>query len=239
MLRYKQVNNTHYWYNPEILSEDVESVFNIDFWNNQDAIIGSAQGRGTTWFVRGVKGDFAIRHYRRGGLLGKLVEDSYLNLGLKRSRSYQELTILQELSNKGVNVPTPVAARVYQGFASYTADIITGKIAGASDLFTLLGQGRQSNIDFHAIGCQIRKMHDAGVNHTDLNIHNILLDDSDTVWIIDFDKCYFSSGEKWKKSNLKRLFRSFEKEAKKGAIHYDSSNLDALLNGYRALSSKG
>ncbi len=35
---------------------------------------------------------------------------------------------------------------------------------------------------------EVRKMHDAGVNHTDLNIHNILLDTTKRV-IIDFDKC--------------------------------------------------
>lgn len=32
------------------------------------------------------------------------------------------------------------------------------------------------------------KMHIASVNHTDLNIHNILIDDQGKVWAIDFDK---------------------------------------------------
>ncbi|QIA64767.1 3-deoxy-D-manno-octulosonic acid kinase [Vibrio astriarenae] len=234
MLKYKQVNNTHYWYNPDLLTEEVECAFDMNFWKNQEAVVGSAQGRGTTWFVRGLAGEFAIRHYRRGGLFGKLVRDSYLNLGLKRTRSYQELEILQRLSDAGVNVPSPVAAKVTQGLITYTADIITGRISGAKDLYTLLGKPIETEVDFYAIGEQIRKMHDVGVNHTDLNIHNILIDASRAVWIIDFDKCYFHSGDHWKKSNMDRLFRSFKKEAEKGAIQYHSSQIDALLAGYRA-----
>ena len=52
----------------------------------------------------------------------------------------------------------------------------------------------------------------SGVNHTDLNIHNILIDDKDKVWIIDFDKCHQASEGRWRELNLERLKRSFLKE---------------------------
>ena len=60
--------------------------------------------------------------------------------------------------------------------------------------------------------------------NADLNIHNILLDEDEKVWIIDFDKCYQQSGEKWKQSNLARLKRSFEKEVGKRQIKWSQSD---------------
>ncbi|MDR9828546.1 3-deoxy-D-manno-octulosonic acid kinase [Vibrio sp. FNV 38] len=232
MFTYKNIAHTHFWYDPELLADNVESVFDVDYWRSKNAVIGSAQGRGTTWFVSGVTGDYALRHYHRGGLFGKLIKDSYLFQGLEQSRSYQELLILKALTSAGVNVPAAVAAKVTVRGLSYQADILVEKIAGAKDLFTLLGEKELSDEYFKSIGQEIKKMHEAGVNHTDLNIHNLLIDGNHKVWIIDFDKCHFSTGEHWKKNNLKRLFRSFEKEGKRGAIQYQPSQLHALRFGY-------
>jgi 3-deoxy-D-manno-octulosonic acid kinase len=78
-------------------------------------------------------------------------------------------------------------------------------------------------------------MHDAGVNHTDLNIHNILLDDKGMVWIIDFDKCFNQSGDGFKQSNLQRLLRSFQKETLKNGIHWQRENFTALMSGYETV----
>ena len=49
-----------------------------DYWQQQNKVIGSAQGRGTTWFVALGKMDAALRHYRRGGLFGKIIKDHYI-----------------------------------------------------------------------------------------------------------------------------------------------------------------
>ena len=76
-------------------------------------------------------------------------------------------------------------------------------------------------------------MHDAGVNHTDLNIHNILLDTSQNVWIIDFDKCGHQAGDDWKEGNLNRLKRSFLKEVNKRQIQWQEPDWEPLLQGYQ------
>ncbi|MCG3866354.1 lipopolysaccharide kinase InaA family protein, partial [Photobacterium sp. Ph6] len=73
-----QTKQQYICYNPELLTETPEMAFSSEFWQQQNKIIGSAQGRGTTWFVQGEKLAMALRHYRRGGLFGKLVADSYL-----------------------------------------------------------------------------------------------------------------------------------------------------------------
>lgn len=86
---------------------------------------------------------------------------------------------------------------------------------------------------YRKIGREIRKMHDAQVNHTDLNIHNILIDDQEKVWIIDFDKCYVQIGDSWKQGNLKRLKRSFDKEVVKRAVKWSEFDWQPVVQGYQ------
>ncbi|MFA0173255.1 3-deoxy-D-manno-octulosonic acid kinase, partial [Vibrio splendidus] len=57
MFTTKQIHKTTYWYNPKLLTEDVELAFSVDYWKANQAILGHAQGRGTTWFVKGEKSD--------------------------------------------------------------------------------------------------------------------------------------------------------------------------------------
>ncbi|MGC9402599.1 3-deoxy-D-manno-octulosonic acid kinase [Vibrio genomosp. F10 str. 9ZC157] len=232
MFTTKQISNTTYWYDPLMLTEDVESAFSIDYWKENQAILGSAQGRGTTWFVKGEKADFALRHYHRGGLFGKLVRDSYWFTGLKTSRAFQEVMLLKLLTENNVNVPAPVAAKVSKNGLTYKADILVQKLPHAEDLVKILSNEKLSNSDLRNIGRQIRKMHDVNVNHTDLNIHNILIDKDKKVWIIDFDKCRTQSCGSWKASNLDRLQRSFEKEARLGHIRAASFDFSEIKKGY-------
>jgi len=89
---------------------------------------------------------------------------------------------------------------------------------------------------YQKIGQEIAKMHQVGVNHTDLNIHNILIDDKDKVWIIDFDKCRFETSGDWKDQNLNRLLRSFNKERLKRQIIWQESDFEHLQDGYASQS---
>lgn len=227
-----QKNNTTYWYDETLLKEPVEQVFDPEFWQSGDRVIGSAQGRGTTWFVKTEMGEAALRHYRRGGLFGKLVEDQYWFTGWEKSRAYAEYQLLKLLADSGVNVPRPLAARAVKTGCVYRADILSEKVANARDLVAVLQDKALSSHMYQAIGAEIRKMHDASVNHTDLNIHNLLIDSKQKVWIIDFDKCYQQTGEGWKADNMNRLKRSFEKELKRFNIKWQESDFQALLDGY-------
>lgn len=197
-----------------------------------DAIIGSAKGRGTTWFVKGEKGEFALRHYHRGGLFGKLIKDSYWFSGLSNTRAYQELHLLQTLVQHQVNVPIPIAAKVIKSGFTYQADILVQKIANGKDLVAMLAREKLSEGMFEKIGREIRKMHDTNVNHTDLNIHNILIDNQSKVWIIDFDKCHQQEDSSWKQDNLSRLKRSFDKELGLGTIQLPDYAWKSIDNGY-------
>ncbi|MGF1910274.1 3-deoxy-D-manno-octulosonic acid kinase [Vibrio kasasachensis] len=227
-----QLDNQTIWYDEALLEEDPQHVFDPEFWQRTGKVIGSAQGRGITWFVQTETIEAALRHYRRGGLFGKLIEDSYRFSGWDQTRSYQEFQLLNLLIQAGVHVPRPIAARaVKQGF-SYKADLLSEKIPNARDLVSILVEQPLAAEMYRKIGKEVKKMHDSQVNHTDLNIHNILIDDQDTVWIIDFDKCFQQLGNSWKQGNLDRLKRSFEKEQVKKSIKWSDLNWDSLLSGY-------
>ena len=52
------------------------------------------------------------KHYLRGGLVSKLIFDQYLWLNLELTRSFVEFRALEEMSQLGLPVPRPIAARV-------------------------------------------------------------------------------------------------------------------------------
>jgi 3-deoxy-D-manno-octulosonic acid kinase len=221
------------WYDDVLLAESPMSACDPLFWQQSGKVIGQAHGRGTTWFVDAERGQAALRHYRRGGLLGKLVSDHYLFTGWQATRCYQEFQLLSTLYQAGVNVPRPIAARAVKRTFCYQADLLSEKIPNARDLVAILKEKSLSTEMYQKIGQEIKKMHDAQVNHTDLNIHNILIDVDNKVWIIDFDKCAERTGDHWKAGNLQRLKRSFIKEQDRANIHWQLNEFKVIEQAYR------
>ena len=226
--------NSRIWFDPALLSEPPTQCFDINFWQQKEAVIGSASGRGTTWFVKTERVEAALRHYRRGGLFGKLVSDSYLFSSWEKTRSAEEFQLLEHLHRSGVPVPRPVAARAVKSGLVYRADILVEKIEGARDLVAILTASAMTPEQYHLIGKLVRQLHDAGVCHSDLNIHNILLDGEGKFWLIDFDKCRQKAGDSWKPDNLARLQRSFVKEVNRFQIKWQPDEWAALMAGYQA-----
>ncbi len=232
MIQQHQDNNQVIWFDDEFIADPSQPIFDPEYWQAVNKIVGSASGRGTTWFVQLKNTQAALRHYRRGGLFGKLIDDQYWFSSWELTRSVQELKLLQHLHQAGVNVPRPIAAHAVRLGLTYKADILIERIPNASDLVTQLQEKSLSSAVYSRIGCEIAKMHQANVNHTDLNIHNLLLDHEQRVFIIDFDKCHIGVSEQVKKTNLERLKRSFIKESNKVGIHWTSSDFTSLLQGY-------
>lgn len=231
----EQSDNECIWFDPELVEGDPRHYFDIHYWHQQAAVTGSAKGRGTTFFLRGPKMEMALRHYYRGGLFGKLVKDQYWFTGWETTRCGAELTLLAYLRAKKLPVPRPVAARAVKSGRTYRADILVEKVPGARDLVAILCEHALLAHDYRAIGRLVRRLHDAGVCHTDLNIHNILRDKKGKLWLIDFDKCQQRDGEQWKEDNLARLHRSFKKEKEKRQIHWQPEDWAAVLKGYNKI----
>jgi tRNA A-37 threonylcarbamoyl transferase component Bud32 len=221
------------WFDPARLSTLSMDVFQPAYWQQRNAVTGTATGRGTTWFVRDGERELVLRHYRRGGLFGKLIKDSYLGWQPAWSRAMREFSLLHRMHHDGLPVPMPVAAHRAGRAFGYGADILIERIPNARSLMDLILASSLPDTHWRAIGTTIRRFHDAGIDHTDLNIHNILLDNSGKVWLIDFDKCAVRGDGEWKQSNLARLRRSLKKEAARhGKAISTEADWDGLLTGY-------
>ncbi|MDG2959367.1 3-deoxy-D-manno-octulosonic acid kinase [Bisgaard Taxon 10/6] len=238
MLEVRQ-NHCFYLFNWDEPYEEQSRFFSPEFWREQDRILGSAQGRGTTWFLRTADlfgMNAALRHYYRGGFWGKINNDRYTFTSLERTRSFAELRLLQRLHQAGLPVPKPLAAKVEKlPLGGYRADILTEKIENAQDLTALLQTQTLSDDAWRQIGGLIRRLHDLQICHTDLNAHNILVQQSEAqekYWLLDFDKCGQKSGDFWKAQNLARLKRSFLKETSRMGIRFTEENWAMLRQGY-------
>lgn len=231
----------HFFCGQEERSEKEKlNFFSVAFWQKEQRILGSAKGRGTTYFLSskdlfGV--DMALRHYYRGGLVGKMLKDFYFLpvFNLEKTRSFAEFHLLEKLYREGVNVPRPILAHVKKIPFGYQADLLSERIENASDLTDLLQKVPLGSIQWQQIGQLIAQMHALQVCHRDLNAHNILLqrkNGKEKFYLIDFDKCDERSGKSWKKENLARLKRSFLKEKDRLKIFFEEDHWQELLKGY-------
>ena len=210
--------------------------FDISFWQSQDAVTGHSEGRNITWFVGHQDDEWVLRHYYRGGLVEPILGDKYLYSSIENTRCYQELMLLEQMFTRGLPVPKPIAARISKGWLFYRADILIEKIPHAKDLVARLTNQALQESEWYEIGATIAKFHEAGIYHSDLNAHNILLDDNEKVWLIDFDKCdQRAVSDEWQQANLDRLHRSFSKElGLHKQFHFADKNWQWLLKGYQS-----
>ncbi len=227
-----QNGENHILYDGELPIHAEPALFEPAAWRRRGQLLGSAQGRGETAFVGDGTHEYVLRHYRRGGLPGRLVRDHYLWFGLENTRAWREWHLTAELFRLGLPVPRPVAARVERDGLFYRADLITVRIPAARSLAQALHDGPLPEAQWRAIGACIRRFHAAGVDHADLNAHNILLAGGE-VFLIDFDRGRLRAAGRWQQRNLARLLRSLRKLYNESLeIAFSDSDWQALLAGY-------
>lgn len=182
-----------------------------EFWGANAKPVDSG-GRGGAWFVDGGDVEVVLRQYRRGGLIGRIVKRQYLFISERHVRSFSEFRLLKHLADEGFPVSCPVAAWYQRNGSIYEAAIIVERIEGAKPLADKVELLQLR--DWFVLGQVIRRFHDAGVRHADLNCFNVLVKD-EAFFLIDFDKGKQEVGacvdQKWKSSNLQRLRRSLLK----------------------------
>lgn len=203
-------------YDASRVSNADAALFDARHWMEKSAAIPTPAGRGETLFIEHAGRSWVLRHYRRGGFMARLSADRYLWTGEERNRAFREWRLLHELHAQALPVPAPVAARYRRFGLTYSADLITERIAGAQPLSALLAAGPLAASTWRAVGRCIRSFHDAGVYHADLNAHNILVDSGERVFLIDFDRGTRRTPGAWRAANLARLNRSLEKITRGG-----------------------
>ncbi len=193
-----------------------------------------AAGRGEVTIFDTAFGTCVLRHYRRGGLVARINRDRYLWTGAARTRSFREFRLLAQLQAAGLQVPSPVAARYVRDGLHYRADLVTRRIPGAQTLAERFAGNRLDAAVAGRVGRTLAAFHAHGACHADLNAHNVLIDGSGVVWLLDFDRGRLRRPSmKWQQANLARLRRSFLKLGAGDRIgEFDADFWDPLLAAY-------
>jgi 3-deoxy-D-manno-octulosonic acid kinase len=221
-------------YNASLAGNFDEAWFDPAYWRGRNAVEGSGTGRGEALFVRNGAQSLVLRHYRRGGLVAHVLADRYRWRGENETRPFAEWLLTHHLHRAGLPVPVPVAARYVRRGNWYRGDLLTERLQGARSLASRLAEGTLPIYVWVAIGRCIRRFHAAGVCHADLNAHNILLDEADNVFLIDFDRGSLRKQGLWCDGNLVRLYRSLDKitdALPPGRV--TETDWHSLLAGYR------
>jgi 3-deoxy-D-manno-octulosonic acid kinase len=187
--------------------------FDPAYWEAQHKTVDRRIGRNTTYFFKENDVTHVLRHYWRGGLIGKLIQDSYLFTGIRRSRVYRELELLSILDEMRLPIGKPIAAILTRHGLLYRASVITQAIPGSSNLLEILRQRELTKTEIVAVAKMLASFHHKGVDHADLNIGNILLDADGQPYLVDFDRGRIrQSNSVWQRANIRRLERSFTKQ---------------------------
>jgi 3-deoxy-D-manno-octulosonic acid kinase len=170
--------------------------------------------------------------------MARVYADRYAWRDEESTRPFAEWQLTYRLHRAGLPVPAPIGARYRHAGSTYQGDIITERLATVGSLAECLRTGALSIVTWISIGRCIRRFHDLGVCHADLNAHNVLLSE-DNVYLIDFDRCQLRKPGMWRDGNLVRLRRSLEKITwGLPAERFGESDWHGLLDGYRQSSGK-
>lgn len=203
-------------------------------WMARSAVFARHTGRGAAIGFEYDGRRYLLRHYLRGGLAAALSAEHYLWLGEARTRPLAELKLTLRLHADGMPVPRPVAVHYRQSGIGYTADIITDYLPDTRTLAQALAAGEVPLGTWAAIGRTIRRFHERGVDHADLNAHNILLRGEDGIFLIDFDRARLRGKPGlWRDANLARLRRSLDAlEDTRATRRFDDTQWQVLLTAW-------
>jgi len=210
-----------------------QRVFDDDWLQSNNYVVNSpTAGRGASLFLEIDNTDLVLRHYRRGGMVRTLSEKHYVWHGLQRTRAWREFEVLEAMELKGLPSPRPYACQVQRHGLTYSASLITYFLSGVT-LAERVCTAMLADEHWYNIGLCIRRFHSAGVDHADLNAHNILIHES-TVSLIDFDRAVIqlTVNTNGLQKNLKRLKRSLNKIGSSGPAFYNDECWAALIAGY-------
>lgn len=215
------------------LGQPEAAIFTPEYWQARGAALAARGGRGSVTFVRSAGGEpWVLRHYRRGGAMARLSEDSYVWTGAARTRSFAEWRLLRQLRAWDLPVPRPIAARYVRRGLIYRADLITAELPTRRTLAAALADAPLPPATWHAVGRCVARLHAHGVQHADLNAHNLLLDETGTVYVLDFDRGRIRARGAWERRVLDRLQRSLRKvTAGRPADRFGDEQWRALLAG--------
>ena len=199
-------------YDADRVQQPSPILFDPEHWQRLGRVAGMAVGRGSALLLDTEFGPAVLRQYLRGGWPARVSRDRYLFTGYHRSRPLIEFGVLARLVVAGLPVPEPLAALCARHGLTYRGWLLTRRIPDVVPLADRLAERSTDRALWRRMGGVIRRFHNAGVVHADLNARNILLGSDDAIHLVDFDRARISSeNPRAFAGNLMRLKRSLQK----------------------------
>ena len=174
-------------------------------------------GRGAAFGVTLGEQAAVVRHARHGGLLAPLLGDLFWGA----PRFYREAELSRALGSARVRTPALLAGVTYRAGPCHRADVVTAAVDGVDLVELFYGPsapaGAARDAALGAIGALVRRLHDAGFVHPDLQLRNVLVRGAASprpeAWLLDVDTCrpIRSDGDADRARNLDRFYRSWAK----------------------------
>ncbi len=153
-------------------------------------------------------GPAVVKSYTRGGVIRYFNRQTYLKFS--RYRCQSEYDLLLFLDRLGVSVPEPIAFG-YQGRLFYHAWLVTREIQNSCTLAEFSKKNpEKTRMLINDLARQLNILVENQIHHVDLHPGNVLVDNQDNLYIIDFDKARTTpqNRQKLKKKYLCRWQRA-------------------------------
>lgn len=202
MVHIKKINDYHFGLACDLSDKDTDGLIRL-FKTPQSAAHGVLSGRGSISKTTLDKtGSVVIKYFRRGGLIRHFTRQRYLKLG--ETRPQLEFEMLEEMKKIGVSAPSPVAwAYKKEGFFFYTGWLVMQEIKKQQSLAEVSKKdSERAKYILKKTAAQLSILIKNKILHVDLHPGNVLVDPTDHVYLIDFDKAKKSRME----NNRLKLF---------------------------------
>ena len=180
---------------------------------------------------------YVLKSYRRGGALGFLNSNRYWNY----RRFLQELEVAAAAQESGVSTAELLGLVLEPaGYGSIRAWMMSRYLPRVQPLYRFFGHERESGV-FRTAGELVARMHEAGIDHPDLHLGNIVgvVDgDQPRAYMLDWDRAVRRDPGTWDYDNLLRLWRSVQKARKQGRLASTETGA-AENNGNHGASIEG
>jgi hypothetical protein len=188
----------------------------------------SGSGRGTTRRCGLSSGGFArLKQLRRGGLVGPLWGERFVG----SRRLLRNLSLPVEAAHRGIDTPAPLGLLIVRaGPGLVRGWLAVEDLEQTDDLAALFRSGRPpTRAELACVMRMVRRMHDLGLEHRDLNLGNLLLrrGSEPRSFVIDLDSARLHGGSlgfNLRQRALRRLERSHAKsglDASRANDYYD------------------
>jgi len=184
----------HFGFPSDIADQQLKQL--IRFFNLPKNSVNSALGGRTSITVTRLQGigSVVIKYYRRGGAIRYLIKKRYLRCG--KTRCQIEYELLQKVRSLGINAPEPVAF-AYRGRLFYQCWLVTREIRDHQTLVQISRSNEeQARMAMKAVVKQVSMLIKNKILHADLHPGNVIVDNQNQVYLLDFDKGGVFPGDK-------------------------------------------